>query len=592
MSRSALARSVAILLEDQQSESKVHVDLALSLRVCDVEVSATGTPRYLTDTDEELIEVGGRWDRRRKAWSSEPSERLSVLRVPRGSDQEVAARWLAEWMRRYSVGPRGAHWDDPEWPAGDRGRAFCASFRRVWTLLLEGGRRGGKSYLAVAALVIFSVMVPKSINWAVSPTQDETDELEQAIRSMLPRSWYTFRGGGAGKPLQFRFANGSRILCLSGHKPRALKRGRVDIALYNEAQNMYGAGWRQLRGAVSDRGGLVICACNPPDSEIGRWIEDVHERALAGKIKAQVFKMTARTNPFVEVRSLDDMADENDELTYRREVLGEFVPIGDVAMHAWSDSESVRDVPAGFIDCTAEVTRKKLGRAFGYVLGMDFQASPHMAATVWKFFRDPQDPLGAAAEPIMWAVDEVVVEDADENDLLDALEGTGRWTPGGKLDDDGYRGWIEDGDNAVDPVHCAVVYDASGAWQDGAHSKGKTSEMVLRARRWIWLYKPQENSEKNPDIVERVKIANARLKAQNGKRRLFSVRANIRFNRSMRSWENRNGVPYRRSQFAHVCDAGTYPVFRFYGRPRVKKEGGGGYSGRKRFTRKDEFAGV
>jgi hypothetical protein len=52
------------------------------------------------------------------------------------------------------------------------------------------------------------------------PTQEETDELEQALRSMLPRRWYTDRGGGAGKSLQFRLANGSRLMCLSGHKPR------------------------------------------------------------------------------------------------------------------------------------------------------------------------------------------------------------------------------------------------------------------------------------------------------------------------------------------------------------------------------------
>lgn len=575
MSRSALAQSVAILSEDDDAESSSTVDLAVSLRVCTVERTVAGDPRYVLSTDEELIEVGGRWDRRGKRWSDAPSETLKVIRVPRGSDQEVAARWLAEWLRRYAQGPRGDHWDAPTW-GDERARGVVRDFRRVWTLLLEGGRRGGKSYLACVALVMFAVMEPKAITWAVSPTQDETDELEQAVRALLPRGWYTFRGGGAGKPLQFRFANGSRILCLSGHKPRALKRGRVDLAVYNEAQNMYGAGWRQLRGAVADRGGLVICTCNPPDSEIGRWIEDVHERAIAGKIKAQVFKMTASTNPFVEVRALEDMADETDELTYRREVLGEFVPIGDTAMHAWSDTETVRDVPAGFVDVTAEVTRRTLGRAFGAVIGMDFQATPHMAAAVLRWYRDPAD---VDAEPIAWIVDEVVVADADENELLDQLEAKG------------YRGWTLDDDLPQRPEVCAVVYDASGAWQDGAHSKGKTSEMALRARRWTWLYKPQKDSDRNPEIVERVKIANARLKSQSGRRRLFSARANLHVNRAMRSWENRGGVPFRRSAFAHVCDAVTYPIFRFCGRPKIKGDGGG-YEGKRRFGRKEEMAAV
>jgi hypothetical protein len=588
MSRSALARSVAILSEasDSDAESVAEVDFAFSLRVCDVEIVG-GSPRYVPSSDEELIEVGGRWDRRAKRWAGD-ADTIVIIRVPRGSDQEVAARWLAEWMKRYNLGPRDGepHWLDGNWYDGKSQRT---DFRRVWTLMLEGGRRGGKSFAAVFALVLFCALVPGALAWAVSPTQDETDELEQAIRGFLPASWYKFRGGGAGKPLQFQFANGSRILCLSGHKPRALKRGRVDIALYNEAQNMHGAGWRQLRGAAADRGGLVICACNPPDSEIGRWIEDLHERGRARKIKVEVFAMTAKTNPFVEVQSLHDMADENDELTYQREVLGIFVPIGDTVMHAWSDKETVREVPATFVDVTAEVTRAKLGREFGYVVGMDFQQTPHMAAVVFKFFRDPDAP---SDEPMMWAIDEVIVDDADEEDLIDALEALPRWTQAGRVDGDGYRGWALPEDRGA-PSHCAVVMDASAAWQDGAHTQKRTSELVLRRRDWKWLYTPWADAAKNPNVTERCKVANARLKAQNGKRRLFSSPINVKANRAMRSWENKGGYgPNKRSQWAHACDAFTYPVFRFYGKPKPKKSEGSGYTGVRRFTRKGDFAGV
>jgi hypothetical protein len=36
--------------------------------------------------------------------------------------------------------------------------------------------------------------------------------------------------------------------------------------------------------------------------------------------------------------------------------------------------------------------------------------------------------------------------------------------------------------------------------------------------------------------------------------------------RAFRQWENRGGMPYRRSVYAHVCDAATYPVFRLFPR--------------------------
>ncbi len=259
----ALERSVETLLEAEHSDNRRHVDVAASLRLCDVDQDDSGRARWRTETDEELIEIGGRWDRREKRWSGEAS-RVRVIRVHRG--QEQAGRWLAEWFARAAQGPKGKHREVP------MKHAPSLAFRRVWSLLLLGGRRGGKSHLSCVALVMFAVLTPRARVWAISPTQEETDELEQALRGLMPRRWYRFHGGGAGKPLQFRLANGARIMCLSGHKPRSLKRGRVDFALYNEAQNMYRAGWIQLRGAIADTGGLIVLAANPPDAEIGRWI--------------------------------------------------------------------------------------------------------------------------------------------------------------------------------------------------------------------------------------------------------------------------------------------------------------------------------
>ena len=570
MSRSALARSVAILLEEEQEESTALVELHFALVVSNVDTSGP-EPKYFEGAaaaDEELIRVGGVWDRRRKRWSDQEPKSVVLLRIPRGSEQEPAARWAAEWLKRRAAGRRGVHWDD---------------FRRVWTWLLEGGRAGGKSFMAVDLVALYMAMMPRALCWAISPTQEETDELEQAFREAVPSHLFTFRGGGAGKPLQFRMANGSRLLCLSGHKPRSLKRGRVDIALYNEGQNMSRAGWIQLRGAAARTGGLVVIAANPPDAEIGRWIEELHERGRAEKIKVQVHKMTAATMPFVEVKALEDMAEENDELTYRREVLGEFVPIGDVVFHAWSDAESVIGEPdPRWTDVTREETKRELGREFDYIVGEDYQATPHMVGVIMKLYRD------GAGDLVVVIVDEVVVENADENDLVDALEGKrldvmpGRWTANGRELGVGY-----------DPEACGQVVDATGiTTQDGAHSKPqRTSQDWLRARGWRWVYFPDRASKKNPDIVERCKVTNARLKNAAGKRRMFTLRHCVRTIKAMRAWENRGGAPYRKSPFAHVCDGVSYPVYRFFAHQR-KVTNGGGFTQVKRFGRRDEFAAL
>jgi hypothetical protein len=345
----------------------------------------------------------------------------------------------------------------------------------------------------------------------------------------------------------------------------------VDLALYNEAQNMYRAGWIQLRGAIADRGGLVIMACNPPDAEIGRWIETVYEQARARKNHVRLYELSAKQNPFVEYQALADMAaDVNDDLTFRREVLGEFVPIGDTVFHAWSDAETVRAVPVQYEDITHELTLQVLGKAFGYVIGLDFQKTPHMVAVVAKAFRDPRDP---EREPLWWLVDEVVIDDSDELQLVDALEALPRWRHNAERDVEGYRSLFLPGDSLDRPVAAAVVMDASGFYQDGSHARARTSDRWLRSRRWEWLYYPQglnvdgEQIRRNPDIIERVRATNARLKAANGRRRMFSLPHLVHVSRAMRSWENRNGAPWKFSPFTHVCDATTYPVFRFFGKP-------------------------
>jgi hypothetical protein len=213
---------------------------------------------------------------------------------------------------------------------------------------------------------------------------------------------------------------------------------------------------------------------------------------------------------------------------------------------------------------------------------MDFQKTPHMVAVIFKLFTDPtsEDPN----EVIPWVVDEVVVEDANEDDLVNGLEALPRYKHGAARDpDDCYHGKERGSYDPEKPEHCAIVMDASGFWQDGEHSKTKHSDKRLRERAWIWLYKPQRDSDRNPDVAERFKTANARLKAADmrdasgtvikpGRRRMFVAKHCVRVIRAMRSLPNlKSGAPSPTSEFRHVADGTTYPVYRFFARPRPKQ---------------------
>lgn len=558
-------RSVGLLADHTAGNTRRYVDLSVSLRVADVDRLPDGSRRWRSENEEELLLVGGRWDRREKSWSRAEARTARVLRVHRG--QETAARWLADWFRRYGTG----NWD---------------GFHRVFSALLVGGRRSGKTHLCLVALVVFAVMNPGTTIWAVSPTEDTGDELDQALLELIPVDWRTRTARGANKVITYRLANRSRIILRSGARAGRLKAGKVDFALLNEGQMHSRGAFTKLRSAL-DTGGLVLIAANPPDSPIGRWVEDQYTGAASATIDAVAFDFDPRANPWIDQDVLLSLAKEEDEKTYQREVLGLFTPIGDVVFHAWSDRDSLRDPPADFIDVTADVTKRELGRAAGYVVGLDFQQTPAMVGIVCKFFVDPAD---VEREPLLWIVDEVVVEQADEQDLLDELECLGRWTPTRRLEE-GYRGWREEGDTDAAPAHCAGVLDASAWWQDGAHSRGRTSDRVFRSRRWGELHRPQAESNRNPDRIERCKVTNARLKAASGRRRMFVARHCVRTAEALRKWEIRNGAPYSRSPFAHVADATSYVAYRFFGRPPLKRAKSE-YRGARHLTRAKEMKGV
>ena len=521
--------------------------MAIDLRLAEIESDAAGRWQWKPGTDRTLIRVGGRWDRRRKTWGGKAAH-VVPMRLHRG--QERAARWFVDWMRR--------------WVAGD-----WAGIVRVWSALLIGGRRSGKTHLACVVLVLFAVLKPKALIWAISPTLETGDELDEALKTFMPHAWYVRKQAKTGRSTTYHLANGSRIILRSGMRAERLRAGRVDMALLNESQEQSLTAYVKIRAPIADRGGLVILTANPPDRPSGRWVEDHFNRASAGEIDSIAFELDPRANPTINYDALTSMESEVDEKTYARDVLGLFPPIGDVVMHAWVDRENWIDPPARLVDVTATVTKRVLGRAFGYVLGCDFQRSPAQVAVVGKLLIDPDHP----SEEILWIVDEIYEDHADENDLLDALESRPRWQPTGRVDGDCYRGWALPTDPT--PIHCGAVIDASAWWQDGAHTKGRTSDRVFAARKWIHIYRPQPNqpdgtpTRVNPDVLERMKAGNALLRSASGRRRLFVARHCVRTAESFRRLEITHGRPNRRSEYAHGVDAVTYVVYRFFGVPKL-----------------------
>lgn len=418
------------------------------------------------DTRETILIAGGRWDQVDKRFTDEEPHNAKFIDLHRGQIPFVS--WYAGWLRDFREG-----------------------FPRDTSLALAGGdRRGGKTFSLHLCGEAMAIDVPNSIVWAVSVSNNERDELDRQLLEQLPSEWYRYR---EWPKHEATFINGSKLINVSADDPDTTKRGRVDLVFLNEAQKMQRRVLTNAIKGTADRGGLAILAANPPESSKGEWVYDLHEAIHEGKFqrnKPKYFHYDSKLNPYVDQDAnaragevlwiLDpETARANDEGIWKRP--------GDLAYHAFRRKINVAPVPQ-IGDITGEWTRRKLGKAYQFIGSYDPNDRPHHAVTVWKLFGDID-------APILWADDELLVENADGEDHVLELV-TAKW----------------------DKEAIVFTGDNSCTWQNSKHVRnGKASVDYFRA--WGVRYEPNQPPAKNsksgkpvnPNIELRVDLVNKLL---------------------------------------------------------------------------------
>jgi hypothetical protein len=495
-------------------------------------------------TDERLARIGGIWDRRRKDWGAvDASGAVVAWEVPEARVISVHPgqleffRWWLTWLDAYLRGD--------EIPEADR----------IYSVLLGGGMRAGKTWIAVLPCVLFAMAVPGSIVWIVSPTDKDHEEIEDLLRAIMPAGWFS----ALGAPwFRYRLPNGSKIVLRSSHRPEALKKGDADFVLINEAQQQPEKTLAICRARIAAAGGQVLVAANPPDQPQGQWVGDFAADAQAGLRQAKFFHLDPLDNPHIDKGPLLAMRAEFDEHTFDTEVRGLFLGAKNAVIYNWSRTENEIAPPASG-DITAEVTQHFEGRPYDRVVSVDVQRHPFMASCEWRFYENPRAQIGPAriAWCWMWGVSELFLKGADEEALAVA--------------------WLESGWN---PDRTLVVCDASAEWQFAERDparlkalrdrvKGRGSFDIFR-RYGFTVVKPDRSMEKNPEVLERVRATTSRIKTavpnEHGQHFYFVSPVCRETARAIRNWSNKNGLPMRVSQWAHGGDVATYPVQRFFPR--------------------------
>lgn len=470
-------------------------------------------------TKQEILRVGGRWDRAKSQYIDPDPPDLTARVIYINDNQIETVERFRDWLAaRLGGGPR----------------------KRL--LITGGGRRGGKSFIITALCCATCIAIPDALTWYVSPTLKRRDELERYTKRHTPQKWRRY----ASRDLTFIFANGSRIVNITGDDAEDLKRGEADLICYNEPQAMNEDVLNYGMPAIIDKGGLLLFAGNPARKRKGVWFTRLVKSIDEGKYKKGDFcRLSAKDNPDVDASARDDVSELmhliNPEAA-RADDDGVFMEPGAFA-YAENFDERRNTVPslqiANFV--TADVIRRYYGVAkLDTLNGVDFQAWPFNAGVSLQAVGDSKDPT--------WYVTGYLVKEDDEDYFLD--DAFGLWNHETTL-------WIG---------------DASGTWQDAHHTRGRCSFDKFKARRWRIEPPQKKRSDRgehpaNPSREDRINLVNSLLKR--GKLIVVMDKAGLVAEALQKCEVDPKGKP--RGRYAHLTDALGYPLWWATTKPNATK---------------------
>ena len=589
-----MPRKAEVLEMQRRMRAGVDVDLVemrFDIIVCDCERCAPRLRKLHREPGELLLSAGGLWNRRLNEWEDtvDACQGGVVMRVHPG--QIPATEWWAKWLGAHAYrreNPPVLELDeageeiDPDEIATDGSGVNPLT---VYSALLSGGRRGGKTFWAGAgAVVSYAVQFPESIIWALSPARgkDDTkpDEIRRYVAPMLHPSWIRRQTIATG----WELITGANIMLKSAHAsadPDAIKEGKANLVWMNEAQKMAKRVYIVARGAISDQSGLVLCCANPPvEAKDQQWVADFAADTDAGKRASVHLPFDPMENPHIDRRALRTMMSEVDERTFDIEVRGIFRAAADAVAYNWSRVHNEQPMPrpepiagggqkpcprTGLVDVTAEYLRSiDLYDGITNLFGLDFQVHPHMGGPAYRLYCYPgQVPNHDTV--ILWGVDEVVIE-GDEVEWSTAAKGRG-----------------------YDPLVTLLVGDGTGEYQHSRRRttdspppewKGRGSFDILRGEGWMNIVRPDPKIHRNnPHVVDRARAMTSLIQTADKKRRRLILDPDRcpKTCKSIREWPTVHGKPSRTHEAAHLGDGASYPIVRLF--PRLMRSSNTGPGG-------------
>lgn len=256
--------------------------------------------------------------------------------------------------------------------------------------ILSGGRRLGKSYLAMNEMAKFA-RFPNQRILAVAPTYKQCKNIWwNDLKGMLiEKNWAKKINESE---LQITLVNGSTITLRSSENYDALRGAKYNFIVLDECADMKPDVWFQvLRPTLSDTGGHALFISSPKGRNwfYELWCEGEKENYSS-------YQFTTLEGGFVPETEVEQARLDLDSRTFEQEYEAQFVSYSGVIYYAFSE-HNVKAYPG--VLSNDDVLH----------VGIDFNISP-MSATV-----------AIVKNGIGWVIDEIEIYGSNTNELVQEI---------------------------------------------------------------------------------------------------------------------------------------------------------------------------
>lgn len=185
-------------------------------------------------------------------------------------------------------------------------------------IVINCGRRAGKSFLVAPRMLQYSTEHPKSVVWYVAPNYKQAKQIMWAmLRDVIPSHAIAKKNE---TELTIHLKNGSQIMLKGAEDPDSLRGVRIDFCVFDECAfiDKWSEVWKVIRPTLVDSKANVWFISTP------NGFNHFKEMAERTDPEWKYYHYTSYDNPFIDGAELDKAREEMDDDSFQQEFMGEF----------------------------------------------------------------------------------------------------------------------------------------------------------------------------------------------------------------------------------------------------------------------------